>query len=132
MQWYGMNWSHRIIAKPLNPLGVQFPKMGKEDYGVKSVQYLVHITYIMTIILSTYPNNILHNHMNLQKNVNSMDSCIRITRTWRILAEDQASRNSWTLNRINWTRISPDRYPDLVAVRSNQYKTLKKVSSWFS
>jgi len=38
-----MNWSHQIIAKPLNHLEVQFPKLEKEDYGVKSAQYLVHI-----------------------------------------------------------------------------------------
>jgi len=60
-----------------------------------------------------------------------MDSCIQITRTWRTLAEDQASRNSWTSNRISWTRISLGHCPDLVAVRSNQYKTTKKVSCGF-
>jgi len=60
-----------------------------------------------------------------------MDSCIRITLTWQTLAEGRASRNSWTLNRISWTRISLGRCLDLVAVRSNQYKTPKKVSFCF-
>lgn len=82
------------------------------------------------IILYTYPNIILQPH-ELQKNVSSMDFCILITLTWRTPAEGRASRNSWTLNRISWTRISLGRCPDLVAVRSNQYKTPKKVSYSF-
>lgn len=66
--------------------------------------------------------------MDLQKNVSSMDSCIQITRIWRTLDEGPASLSSWTLNHINWIRISLGRYLDLVVVHSNQYKTPTRVS----
>lgn len=60
-----------------------------------------------------------------------MDSYIQITLTWQTLAEGQANQNSWTLNRISWTRISLGHCPDLVVVRSNQYKTPIKVNFSF-